>query len=308
MTLMPAMKVFYSPAYSPCTPNSSGSAIETTLKATWIAEAIARKFPRIDLREPTPLTEAQIAQTHDPRYVKAVLTGKPEHVASSNSLQWSPAIWKMATASNGGVLAAARTALQDGVSGSLSSGLHHAKYDRGTGYCTFNGLAITAQRLLRERRVPSVLILDLDAHCGGGTHSLVSHDLRVQHVDIFTTPFDAYIPDWSNTAEYPVHLDEYLDVIKSRLRALQGIEFGICLYNAGMDPIHDGIPATVLQMREKMVFKWCREQGIPVAFTLAGGYLLKNGATGQDVTKDELIDLHLATIDAALETFLRLNG
>ena len=45
-------------------------------------------------------------------------------------------------------VAAGLAALQSGVAGSLSSGLHHARRERGDGYCTFNGLAIAAGEAL----------------------------------------------------------------------------------------------------------------------------------------------------------------
>ncbi|GEM_PF-3972919 len=50
------------------------------------------------------------------------------------------------------VLAAVSAALEDGVAGSLSSGLHHARRDYDNGLCTFNGLArVEAERLRRNR-------------------------------------------------------------------------------------------------------------------------------------------------------------
>ena len=56
--------------------------------------------------------------------------------------------------------------------GALSSGLHHASTERGNGFCTFNGLALAA-RALMDGGANHVLILDLDAHCEGGTYEIV---------------------------------------------------------------------------------------------------------------------------------------
>ena len=39
------------------------------------------------------------------------------------------------------------------VAGSLSSGLHHARADRGNGFCTFNGLVV-ASSVLRSTSEP----------------------------------------------------------------------------------------------------------------------------------------------------------
>ena len=76
------------------------------------------------------------------------------------------------------------------------------------------------------------------------------------------------------------------------------------LYNAGMDP-HErspvgglpGITRDVLDVRERIVFQWCRDRGAPVAFVLAGGYL------GQGLDERGLTDLHRLTVGAARSAF-----
>ena len=137
------MRVFYSPDYV-----GAGFAFDTTRKAQWIAESLdASPIPGIELVEPEPLERWQIEEVHDPEYVEAVETGNPRSLAESQGFAWDPDLWTMVCASNGGAVAAALAALEDGVAGSLSSGLHHAKYDRGEGYCTFNGLVLAAHAL-----------------------------------------------------------------------------------------------------------------------------------------------------------------
>jgi acetoin utilization deacetylase AcuC-like enzyme len=99
----------------------------------------------------------------------------------------------MVTSSNGGAVSAGLNALERGVAGSLSSGLHHARRETGVGYCTFNGLVIAAREALAAG-ASSVLILDFDAHCGGGTASLIAEDEHVWQVDVAVNSFD-YYPD-----------------------------------------------------------------------------------------------------------------
>jgi len=48
-----------------------------------------------------------------------------------------------------------------------------------------------------------------------------------------------------------------------------------------------------LREREEMVFTWARELNCPVSFTLAGGY------SGGRLSREELVDLHRMTIQAA---------
>jgi acetoin utilization deacetylase AcuC-like enzyme len=210
-------------------------------------------------------------------------------------------LWPMVLASNGGVVAAGLAAARAGVAGSLSSGLHHARHDRGAGFCTFNGLVIAAKAALAAG-IEAVLIIDLDAHCGGGTYSLVADDDRIWQLDVSTAPYDTYRPAERTTLDVVSSPRQYLRAIADRLAALSagGARFGLCLYNAGMDPCElcdtgglDGVSREMLAERERMVFAWCARHGIPVAFVLAGGYI------GGALAQDGLVDLHRLTLSAA---------
>jgi len=149
------MKCFYDPDYV-----VAEHEFETTRKAGWVAESLARR-PLAGLRlvSPPPLPRDALLEVHSADYVEAIASGSPAALAGSNGFRWGERLYPSVVASNGGVVAAAREA---DVSGTLSSGLHHARRGRGCGFCTFNGLAIAARDALR-RGVPSVLILDLDA-------------------------------------------------------------------------------------------------------------------------------------------------
>ncbi|HEY8287577.1 MAG TPA: hypothetical protein VIJ28_24620 [Chloroflexota bacterium] len=292
------MKLFYSPAYT-----LAGYSFDTTRKSGWIAESLAiRPVPGIEIEAPIPATEEQVRWMHGAEYVGAVRTGEPRSLAESQDFTWDPGLWPMVLASTGGVMAAALTAMRDGVAGSLSSGLHHARRDAGAGYCTFNGLAIAARAAL-DAAAESVLILDLDAHCGGGTHSLVADDPRIWHADVAVDAYDRYQPGDRCSLSLVDHVDDYLPEVE---RCLDGLErqaprFGLCLYNAGMDPFAGcaigglpGITLDVLRTREEMVFAWCRRREIPMAFVLAGGYI------GSRLDQETLVELHRLTVAAAL--------
>ncbi|MFH0783199.1 MAG: histone deacetylase [Pseudomonadota bacterium] len=49
---------------------------------------------------------------------------------------------------------------------------HHAEPGRGTGFCIFNNVAITAKYLRRIYQLNRILILDFDAHHGNGTQDV----------------------------------------------------------------------------------------------------------------------------------------
>src|SRR5262245_46897602 len=267
--------VFYDPSYA-----AAGFAFPTTRKARWIAESLrATPIPGITLEQPPPLTEEDLLTAHDSEYIRAVRTGQPRSLAQSQELEWDPGLWPMVLASNGGAVAAALRAMQDGIAGSLSSGLHHARRDQGYGYCTFNGLALAANSALAAG-AGDVLILDLDAHCGGGTHGIIAGNPHIWQVDVSVDRFDLYEPGERTTLDIVVNAADYLPTITRRLRESQTRRFGLCLYNAGMDPHEDcpegglaGITDHHLRAREELVFAWCRQRELPVAFLTAGGYL-----------------------------------
>jgi len=290
------MRLFYSSDYA-----GAAHAFETTRKAAWIADSLRTSpIDGVFLTVPKPLEPAALLEVHEEIYVRAIRSGEPRNLAESQRFPWDAGLWPMVLASNGGMVAAALSALADGVSGSLSSGLHHARRHRGHGYCTFNGLVLAA-RAAQRVGASSVLILDLDAHCGGGTARLIENDPLIWQIDVSVCRFDAY------ESSDRCHL-EMVDVAAGYLPAIERLlgkagrldpGFDLCLYNAGMDP-HEhsdggrrGITAEILEERERMVFSWCRERGVPVAFALAGGYLSNR------LDQAGLVALHRLTIAEA---------
>ena len=295
------MGVFYNDAYV-----APAHDFETTRKSAWLADRLHKGgFTEVELADPAghvDLAETVLEEVHDAGYVHALRTGEPNDLAASQGFAWDEGIWTMAVNSTAGVLAAVENVLDNGaVSGSLSSGLHHARADRGSGFCTVNGLAVAARYAL-ARVDGTVVILDVDAHCGGGTHGLVSGDERVLHLDLSVNRFDGYSPAGQNrlvVVSGGSNQDEadsrYLDELDELLAEVPE-DASLVLYNAGMDP-HPEISSEALAERERRVAAWRAKTGLPLAFVLAGGYL---GMLDQD----ELVDLHLHTVRAFAGTGL----
>ena len=280
-------KVFYSDSYC-----STSYSFDTTRKAKWIADSL-RNSPigEIVIEEPTPLTLETLLETHSVEYVEAVLTGEPWNLASSQGFRWCAGLRDAVLASNGGVVDAVKAALQDGVAGTLSSGLHHARRDAGLGFCTFNGLVIAAKEAIKLG-CENVLILDLDAHGGGGTASLISGIVRISHLDLVVDPFDLHDDSIDLSKSSPV---DYLTLLDG---VLEGCQPDLCIYNAGMDVAETdcgppGFDTRVIAAREATVFAWAAAKRVPIAYALAGGY------TSRDRTREELIAQHRCTLRTA---------
>lgn len=282
--------------YAPATHNSIHQ--NTTQKSRAIAAELDRRG--IAWVEPAPATRADVLLAHTPEYIDAVFTGEPPELARSAFGAWNADLASSVMASTGGVIAAAQHAFVERANaGSLSSGLHHAAAHRGKGFCTFNGLAIAAAKVaaMGARRV---LIVDLDAHGGGGTAGIIAGMPEVEQVDVSVVVFDTY-DERPDAAAYWADGSDYLEVIEHVLDTVHdpaGID--LVIYNAGMDPHEraggvEGIDRRMLERREQLVFQWARTHTLPVAWVLAGGYTW-------GMTEDELVDLHLLTVEAAGHT------
>ena len=258
--------------------------VETRTKARPIARMITEgEVPGVTLKSPQSVTREQLVQIHEAQYLDRLWGKDPQFLASI-------------LASTGGVLAALDQAMIDGASGTLSSGLHHAKPGHEHGLCYINGLALVALEAISKYGLCDICILDLDAHCGGGTFALVGNNPKVRIVDVSVDSFDSW-----KSSESRHHLtlvndsSVYLDEVKKALNLLEGTDF--LVYNAGMDPFEDcetggmhGITREVLEERERLVAQWCIDTKTPALFVLAGGY------GGKKLDLEGVARLHLPTI------------
>jgi acetoin utilization deacetylase AcuC-like enzyme len=260
------------------------SGIETRTKAKPIADIIiAEELSGVELCSPRKATRQELEEVHSPEYLDSLWNGDQDLLRSL-------------LASTGGVLEAVDQALIDGFSGSLSSGLHHAKRTHDEGFCYINGLALAALRAIHVHGLTDTAILDLDAHCGGGTFELIGNDPRVRLADVSTNSYDSW-----KSFELRHHLkivrdaNNYLNEVEKALNHLIGVQ--LLIYNAGMDPFEGcsiggltGITREILQRREKLVADWCRKNKVPALYVLAGGY------EGPNLDLEGVARLHLLTI------------
>jgi len=292
----PLQKIHFDPSFE------VARGFDTVKKNARVAAALAGR-PGFEFVSPRPVDRSQLLAVHDETYVHAVISGSPLHLARSAGVDWSPDHVASWLGSTGGVLAAASVVLNgDRVAGSLSSGLHHARYESGSGYCTFNGLALAAHEAIMAGAT-GVLIIDFDAHGGGGTAAIIERlhqrGIRgIRQIDVSTSSFDSY-----DSNERSTHVlsgpETYLDDIAQALESVDdSARFDLVLYNAGMDP-HEkaggphGIDTATIAERERMVFDWCADRGYGVAWVLAGGY------ASNDFGLDEVAELHALTAEAA---------
>ncbi len=292
-----------------------GTHIMPIAKFALVAEEVAR-WDAVTVESPLPIDESHLLQVHTPEYINAIQCGDPRELAESQKFPWSPELYPSVLLTNGGVLAAARNAMETGVSGALASGFHHSFADHGEGFCTFNGLIIAAETLRAEGHLRSVAILDLDLHYGNGTASLAAERPWVRALSIYGNDYTnnthyrdvsqrrhedgqnhisvPLIPGSHDALTLHASLEEYLPWLIA-----EGLP-DLLLFQAGADPLRDD-PYSPLDLghddlleRDRAVFGFARAHGIPVAWVLAGGY-------SRDITR--IVEVHLNTARACMESY-----
>ncbi len=283
----PPLTVFYSSAYV-----VEGKS-ETVTKSRLVAEMIeAGKAGEVWLEAPKLATRKELELIHTPEHVRSTFEDKGAFLEVG---PWSQPLLDSIRASTGGMRDAVKEALKNGRSGSLSSGLHHARKNSGNGFCQFNGLALAALEALKK--VKTVGILDLDAHAGGGTFDILGDHQQVYLADVTVNSFDSWEPS-DPSRHFYVEVDNpkgYLGHVEDALHSLERVDF--LIYNAGMDTYEKaggmkGITKEMIRKREKRVVHWARARKIPHIFALAGGY--KWGG----LTLEQVAELHLETVKA----------
>ncbi len=274
-----ALPLFHHPDYvAPLPPGHSFPMSKYAL----VLAALAEAGQAVDRRMPMPMPREALTAVHDPAYVDAVLAACVDAAIERRiGFPVTDEVARRTCAVAGGTHAAALHALAHGFAANGAGGSHHAMPGGGAGYCVTNDLAIAAQRLIAERSVASILIVDLDVHQGDGTAVIFAG-----RADVLTFSMhaernfpvrkargfrDVGLPDGTGDAEY-------LAVLDSELAGLLALRPGLVLFQAGVDPHGDdrlgrlALTDAGLAARDAMVVTRCRSAGVPVASTLGGGY------------------------------------
>lgn len=253
-----------------------------------LRDRLAAELPQIRLMQASPATDGELALAHNPAYIRAISDGSvAPAVMREIGFPWSEPMAERARRSVGATIAACRQALAEGVSANIAGGTHHSYADRGGGFCVFNDAAVACRLMQAERarthaRPLRVAVVDLDVHQGNGTASIFRRDTSVFTLSLHGArnfPFrkeasdlDVDLPDGCGDDQYLQALETALDELERRF------EPGLVIYLAGADP-HEGdrlgrlkLTWDGLEARDRRVFDWAWQRGIPLAFAMAGGY------------------------------------
>lgn len=211
-------------------------------------------------------TAEDLKSVHCSGYVNGVLSGKIEN-GFKNKIDEVNQACLLHVGSF--VAAADHVAEHGGVACSPTSGFHHAAYDSGAGYCTFNGLMVAANRL--ADRGFTVGILDCDAHYGDGTQDIIDRKELAGKVTQWSYGAEVQCFEWD---DFSHGVREYIELLAMKANP-------VLFYQAGADPHRNdplgpgevaGMTTFELAARDRFVFQLCDRLGIPVVWNLAGGY------------------------------------
>ena len=245
-----------------------------------LAEGIV---PPERLHDPDRVSREDLLRVHTERYVNAVANGGMDAAEQRLvGLPWSPELAERSFRAAGATCEAALQALTDGVAMSLSGGTHHAFADRGEGFCVFNDVVVAIRMMQARGLVSRAAVIDLDVHQGNGTHELTAGDDSVFTFSMHgrnNYPFRKVPGNLDIELEDGVQDEEYLGTLEMALpRVISQSEPDIVFYLAGADTHEDDrlgrmkLTFAGLERRDVMVLEACREIGLPVAVTVAGGY------------------------------------
>lgn len=232
---------------------------------------------------PSPVAmRDRLLRAHDHAYVDMMLTGTaPPDLMRRIGLPWSETLVARSRATVGGSLAAARVALEHGISGQLAGGTHHAHRDFGSGFCVFNDLAVASLTLLDEGAVQRIAIVDLDVHQGDGNAAILTPDARVFVLSIHgekNFPFRKVASDLDVGLADGTEDDAYLGALAGALDAVVAFKPDLILYLSGADPLAADTlgrlsltPAGLMQ-RDRLVFDTFKRRGVPLSIAVGGGY------------------------------------
>src|SRR5256714_5318362 len=197
-----------------------------------LRDAVREGLADIRLSEAPPATDGELALAHTPTYVSAVADGLLSAAQQREiGFPWSERMVERARRSVGATIAAARSALHEGVAANLAGGTHHAYADKGSGYCVFNDVAVAARLMQAEwhrknRALLRVAVIDLDVHQGNGTAAIFRDDPTVFTLSLHgaknfpfrkeTSDLDVELPDGCRDEEYLQALDGALATLWRR--------------------------------------------------------------------------------------------
>jgi len=193
----------------------------------------------------------------------------------------------------GAAIQASEIALKNGKSFSLMRPPgHHASRETAAGFCYFNNVAVASAKLLKEKKIGKIAILDTDLHHGNGTEAIFLGREDVLYTSLHLYP--AY--PWTgkepleNSINFPLGRgtdeNQYLKCLEDALTCIYDFKPEIIAVSAGFDTYKDdpiekddrGNSAFLLELDSfRKIGQKIKALNLPTFAVMEGGYSDKVG-------------------------------
>ncbi len=192
----------------------------------------------------------------------------------------------------GGTILGCNLALDKGWAINLSGGYHHAKAEKGGGFCVYADIPIAAYKTLENQDDDfKILIVDLDAHQGNGHEAIFrngkykNNKKQIYIFDMYTEdnyPADHAVKkyiDFNYPMARKINTEEYFKKLTEKLpTAITKSKPNLIIYNAGTDIFYKdpiggfNVSEKGIIERDAFVFQTALDNNIPILMVLSGGY------------------------------------
>ncbi len=241
-------------------------------------------------------TVDDLRSAHTEGYVEALMGGSPADLAESSGNGWSAAYRDSVLMKVGALVAGCQRAMATPRRTVLcpTSGDHHARPERGAGFCPIAGQVIAALRLWREGGLRTAWI-DLDEHYGNAIPDGAAHNPEVRHA----IPFN--VNPSGNGAAYLRSLAGQLSAVEAALD--DGMVDLVCIGHGADSHEWDELGGSVTtaqwveasRMTYTMLARASQKRGqpVPTVMSFFGGYREDDYAS--------VLELHTADVCTALD-------
>lgn len=147
-----------------------------------------------ELRDDFQFVTPEAASEEDLRLVHG--DGHIEHVKRLGST------YQVALLAAGGAIKTAKLAVEgEAAFGLIRPPGHHASRDSSWGFCYFNNVAISIERIRKTSKVTKALIVDIDLHYGDGTDNIFRETPQVSYFHVTGRDRQGYLDNLSRRLE-----------------------------------------------------------------------------------------------------------
>ncbi len=228
-----------------------------------------------------PLPSEVIRSAHTRSYLHKILSGQLDMKEQMLlGFRVTPEIYPLVSSTVNGSISSCLTALAEGVSVSLSGGMHNAYEDFGINYSIFNDIAISAKVLRKMYPQIKILIVDTDADHGAGTNSLLLDDPLTKTFSFhsYGSRKPSFLSDYDVTVARYIEGGSYIDLLMGRLAtALEKSMPDLVIWVSGVSAHYLDqsrlmrLHANDLFYRDMMISRALIKNKIPLAVLLGGG-------------------------------------